>query len=109
MFKKALRLSPSVSLKKARVQSCTYFILKYVNNDLNHNRYGFIISKKTAKQAVVRNKTKRLLRGKIERLEPRLKKGFDILFIIKKAAVDSMQESIDTKLHEMLSNEQLIT
>lgn len=50
-------------------------------NSLDHNRYGFIVSKRLG-NAVVRNRLRRRLRACVNSLE--LLPGFDILFITRR-------------------------
>jgi len=65
-------------------------VLKAVPNGLEHNRYGFITSKRLGK-AVVRNRVKRLLR-EVMRTTP-TKSGWDMVFIARvKAATASYRE-----------------
>lgn len=60
------------------------FVLKKIENKLNCNRFGFIISKKIAKKAVIRNKLKRRLREILRKEINQLKTGYDLVIIPKK-------------------------
>ncbi len=55
-------------------------------NGLDCNRYGFIAGKRLGK-AVARNRVKRLLREVVRELHPRLKPGWDIVFVARTALV----------------------
>lgn len=55
--------------------------LKVLKNGLPESRFGFIISKKTAKKAVERNKIRRHLRETVRRGIGSLKIGYDVVFI----------------------------
>lgn len=48
-------------------------------------RFGLIISTRVSKRAVIRNKVKRAIKKEILSLLPRLRNGFDVLFLVKKA------------------------
>jgi len=63
-------------------------VLYYYPNkeNIDYNRFGFSISKKIGK-AVVRNKLKRRLR-EIMRLKTDLKKGYDLVIIVRRPAVN---------------------
>ena len=54
-----------------------FVYLKIRKNKLKLSRFGFIVSKKFSKKAVVRNKIKRKLRESIRTKLPRIKKGID--------------------------------
>jgi ribonuclease P protein component len=80
------------------------FILKAVKNDLGLNRFGFVISQKVSKKAVVRNKVRRRLTEimKIEInnifLGTQIKNGVDLVLIglpgIEKKEFFEMKEAI---------------
>jgi ribonuclease P protein component len=59
-----------------------YVILSVAPNALEHNRYGFIVSRHLG-GAVVRNRIRRLLRESVRLSAPRLKTGFDVVFIAR--------------------------
>ena len=59
-----------------------FLILNVVPNRLPHNRYAFVTSKRLGK-AVVRNRTRRLLRDIVRRADPALTPGYDVLFIAR--------------------------
>jgi len=52
----------------------------YLPNDLEHNRYGFIVTKRLG-QAVVRNRVRRRLREVVRLLHPYILQGYDMVFI----------------------------
>lgn len=53
--------------------------LKFRNNNLEISRFGFIVSQKVSKKAVVRNKLKRRIREIIK--GTKIKKGLDVVLI----------------------------
>jgi ribonuclease P protein component len=70
-------------------------------NGLTHNRYGFITSKHLGR-AVVRNRTRRLMRESVRHAHPQLKTGHDLAFIARQLAVgqpfQAVQEAVMTVL-----------
>jgi ribonuclease P protein component len=56
-------------------------ILKINKNTLSQTRFGFIVSQKVSKKAVLRNKIKRRLREIVREKGKFFKKGLDILLI----------------------------
>lgn len=67
--------------KQGRLFKEGFLIFKTAKNDLNKSRFGFIVSQKVSKQAVVRNKIKRRLRGAVVKRIKGIKTGTDNLFI----------------------------
>ena len=108
MFKKVYRLPPSVDFKNSSVYQTPFFTLKLSNNGKQNNRYGFIISKKIDKRAVVRNRTKRKVRFCIEKINDGMKKGYDMLFLIKKNAVTTFADSICLEAESFFRKEGLL-
>lgn len=84
MFAKQFRLPSRAFSQNTFSQVTPFFILRFTPNNIDHNRYGFVVSKKIDKRAIVRNKTKRKIRSVIESLHKNLHQGYDMLFIIKK-------------------------
>ena len=76
-------------------------VLAFLRNELDHSRFGFVVSKRLGK-AVRRNKIKRQMR-EIVRLEmSQIKPGFDLVFIARvpssKATYLEISQSINTLL-----------
>jgi ribonuclease P protein component len=89
-MKSALRLRRSTDFARVRRQGKFYkhssLLLSIVKNDLLHNRYGFVTSKKLG-NAVIRNRTKRRLREATYQLHPRLVQGFDVVVIARPSII----------------------
>ena len=84
------------------------FIAKVFPNSLPHPRFGFIVSKKVAAQAVKRNKVKRQLRAVVEQLLPRIAGGYDILFIVHKSSLEARRETIEEQILQFLTRKGLL-
>lgn len=74
-----------------------YFLLYSQKNDLNKNRFGVVVSKKTG-NAVCRVRLKRLFREIYRSEELNLKSSYDYVFIAKRTAGEKFKE---LKLQEL--------
>lgn len=72
--------------------------LKYVKNELSESRIGFSLGAKYFPKAVERNRIKRQLRGFFRENLQKIKKGLDIVIIIKrnKSSKDKLREKKET-------------
>ncbi|MEA3293180.1 MAG: ribonuclease P protein component, partial [Patescibacteria group bacterium] len=59
-----------------------FLFVKIKNNGMDLNRFGFIVSKKVSKKAVIRNKIKRRLREIIKARIAKMKQGYDIIILV---------------------------
>ena len=88
--------------KKGKSFKNGFLILKIVLNDLEESRFGFIVSQKVSKKAVLRNKIKRRLRDIIQKNIAKIKKGVDVALIVlpgleKKSFLET-KETLDVLL-----------
>ena len=78
------------------------FILKVAKNNLQISRFGFIVSQKVSKKAVVRNKVRRRLVATIKAEEKNIKEGNDLVFIalsgIEKKEFSEIKEAVNNAL-----------
>ena len=82
-----------------------FLVLKINENNLNNNRFGFIVSKKISKKAVTRNKIKRQLREIIRKEINNYQKGFDIAVIalpdIESKSFEEMSQALECILKKV--------
>ena len=83
-----------------RTVSAGGVLLSVMPNDLAHNRYGFITGKALG-NAVVRNRTRRLLREALRQLHPRLKTGLDIVLVARPTLVGKPFSAVQRILEEL--------
>lgn len=100
MLKRKFRL-PKEKLKAKKSLNVGDFVLKTSENNLGLSRFGFVVSKKIDKRAVVRNKAKRFFRAYIEDNLKTIKPGYDFLFILKKVP----EKATLIQMKEILSKE----
>jgi len=94
--------------KRGKSFGSKILFLKIKDNKLNYNRFGFIVSQKVAKKAVVRNKIKRRLREIIRKENEKIKPGWDIVLIalpgIEKEEFTSLKEQINYLIKNAFKN-----
>ncbi|MDQ1281724.1 MAG: Ribonuclease protein component [Patescibacteria group bacterium] len=79
------------------------FDIKYFSNpEIKENKYGVILSGKTFKKAVERNKIKRQIYSLIEKLEE--KKGSFVLIYPKKIITNTTFQDLQKELYNVLNN-----
>lgn len=70
------------------------------NNSESH--FGFIISTKISKKAVVRNRIKRIISEVIRKNLKKIKKGMDVVFLVKPSAAKIDKETLENETCEIL-------
>ncbi len=107
MLKKANRLSKFNNLENLKSVSTPYFVLKYKREEEALARFGFVVSKKIDKRAVIRNKVKRKLQQAVrESLGNVL--PYTFLIIAKRESIQEESKKISEALKEILIKENII-
>jgi len=76
------------------------FIFKIAKNDLGLNRFGFVVSQKISKRAVVRNKVRRRLSEAVKVEMANIKSGTDLVII----ALSGIEKKEFVEIKESLNN-----
>ncbi len=88
----------SIVFKKGRSAHSQFFLCKCLKQSEKTNRYGFVVSTKVSKKAVVRNTIKRKMREAVRTMPAFFNKGYDCVFIVKSGIENihygALQESI---------------
>jgi len=97
--------------KEGRFFKEGFLILKTAKNNLNKSRFGFIVSQKISKKAVLRNKIKRRLRAIVGKELKTIKTGTDNLVValpgLEKKDFSSTKETLNNLIKKAkLINEQ---
>ena len=67
------------------------------------SRFGFIISTKISKKAVTRNKIKRIIADCIRIKLDEIKKGLDVVFLIKPNVIKIKDEELKNEVYEAIT------
>ena len=86
--------------RRGRSWSNELLVLRTLPNDLPHNRYGFVTSKRLGK-AVVRNRVRRCLREAIRVLS--LAPGWDVVVSTKRTAAGADFHQLRASVIELLT------
>lgn len=108
MLKKKYRILKETKFEKKFTHTSPFFVLKFTKNEKSFSRFGFIVSKKTDKRAVARNRIKRQIRYGIEKNIDKISPGYDILFVLKKQIMSKTTEEINVLTMEELKKLKLI-
>lgn len=112
MLKRHLRLCRSKDFEQLRQLGISYkhpvLTLSFISNRLTHNRYGFIVPKRFGK-AVQRNRVKRQLREATRQLHPHLRMGYDLIFIVKQAALGKSTLYLQNVMTDLCRRAQLLS
>ena len=104
MFKREDRLGP-FSLKNSKTYSSKLFNVRFAKNDLEKNRFAFVVSKKVDSSAVARNRIRRRLRAIIEAKSDKMKLGFDFIFYPKAVIQDLAKEDLEMEIESFLEKQ----
>ena len=85
-----------------------WVVVYFRKNDLDVNRLGITTSKKIG-GAVQRNRARRIVKEAYRLIEPQLKKGFDVVIVVRKKAVYGKMWDIKRSLEYVLKNSPLIS
>jgi ribonuclease P protein component len=76
--------------------------VKYLFNEIEDNKIGFVVSKKFSKKATERNKVKRRLREIVRKNKKQIKKGVDIILIALPSLKGLTFEEIEKEIKNIL-------
>lgn len=79
-----------------------YLVIFFLNNELNHNRVGFVTTKKLG-NAVKRNKYKRRLKEAYRNTQNDILKGYDIIILFRKKIPEIDYSDIKSALNHIVS------
>jgi ribonuclease P protein component len=90
--------------KKGKTMAGKLVFLRFLKNNLEDVRVGFIVSSKISKKAVIRNKIKRRLREIFKNNINNIKKKIDIIIIAKPEIVNKNYQDIKNDIEKLIQN-----
>jgi ribonuclease P protein component len=96
----------SIIHREGRVRANRLLVLKILPNDLDRNRFAFLVGKRIG-NAVVRNKLRRRLR-EVVRLTP-VSPGWDMVFIARREAAGVDYHSLQLAAQDLFSKTRLFS
>ena len=94
--------------KKGRTFHSELLLLKLRRNNLEINRFGFIIGKKISKKSTVRNEIKRRLSEIIRKKIANIKPGFDVVIRAGAEIIDKNYKEIEKEIEGLFRKAKLI-
>jgi len=94
--------------KDGRYQQKDFIKIKFLKNNLEINRFSFIVGLKISKKAVQRNKIKRRLEEVIRLNFKQIITGFDIIIFTDKEIIEKEYIEIEENLIYLLKKSKLI-
>lgn len=111
MLAKHLRLRRSEDFQRLREHGKQWrgklLTLNVMANNLSHNRFGFVVSRRVG-NAVTRNRVKRRLRAAVQARRTTLSGGYDVVIVAHPPAADASFHDLDARLKALLEKAGLL-
>lgn len=95
--------------KSGRFVGDNFLAIKFLKNNLEISRFGFLVGTKISKKAVKRNLVKRRLRESVRLKLDNIKAGYDMIFFTKPEIVEKNYTEIDNAIENVLEKANLIS
>lgn len=98
----------SVKEKGRLFSSSSFSLLVLKDQRLPNSLFGFIISKKVSRKAVVRNRIRRRIAAILSLMRRRIKPGYKIVFLVKSGVLDQSFPRLTKEVEEVLRESQIL-
>ena len=95
--------------KQSRALAVSFLAVRFLPNNLDVSRIGFVVSKKISNKAVQRNKAKRRLRESVRIMTKSIRPGFDIVVFTRKGILQSDFAEIKKTIETLFKRSGLTT
>jgi len=85
-----------------------FFTVVYLPERETNSQFAFVISRRVSKKATARNRTRRLIAGSVRELLAGLRKGYWVVFLVKKLALDQSKEVLSGAVKEAFNRINLL-
>ena len=96
------------AFQRGRLWGNQLLVLRLLPNGLDHNRYGFVTSKRLGK-AIVRNRVRRRLREGVRTLTTSISGGWDIVISARPAAALADYGELNRAVASLLARASVLT
>ena len=94
--------------KKGKSVGDRFVVVIYYKNGLDHNRIGFLASKKVG-NSVMRNRARRLMKESFRMITDELSQGYDIVIIARNTITGRSFSEVDKSLRNALKRTGLLS
>ncbi len=108
MLKRQNRLAKINKKGQSKFFASPNFNIRISGNKEKETRFGIVVSKKTSKKAVLRNKTKRIIREIIRENIKDIAKGKDIIIVSKKTLNQKLRKEAEQDLLNVFKKARII-
>ena len=94
--------------KQGKSKGSRFEVILYRRNGLKFTRTAFVASKKVG-NSVERNRSRRLMRAAYRAIEPKVKSGYDIIFVARAAITECREPEVEKQLRKSLEGAGILT
>ena len=94
--------------KQGKSRGGRFAVILYKRNGLKFTRTAFVASKKVG-NSVERNRSRRLMRAAYRAIEPKVKSGYDIIFVARAAITECREPEVEKQLRKSLEGAGILT
>ena len=94
--------------KQGKSRGGRFAVILYKRNGLKYTRTAFVASKKVG-NSVERNRSRRLMRAAYRAIEPKVKSGYDIIFVARAAITECREPEVERQLRKSLEGAGILT